>query len=301
MMERKNPGPKPTRLTRQCEICSKDFLARKRDVDAGKAKFCSKACWVAHKRTSNALVLRTCATCGKEFQLYQSQANASRRFCSNECSGLFQRSRVTCECKHCGSDFETIPSKANGKKRAKFCSRECSSKGQKHNQGPPPKRVVCQACGKVFIETLGRERKYCSNKCCTDSLRKPDSQKAEKRGKEHAKWALKVLRRDRRCVRCGTTKDLQAHHIEHWKTHPDKRYDTDNGATLCMYCHHAQHPNIPLSKFTELGGVSVRYCVVCESAFVARKKDQRACGRKCWARLNADGRLRRAAMQRRPA
>lgn len=286
------PGPKPTKgIKRQCKTCSKEFVARKRDVDAGKAKFCSKECWVENKRTDNAIVQLNCETCKKEFLLYRSQATSARRFCSNECSAVSQQSAVTCKCQQCGNDFEVWPSKAKGIKKAKFCSKACSNKGQSYPKPPPLKRCVCKTCGHVFLELLGRERKYCSNKCSTIALRKPDSQKKRRRGKEHGIWALAVLKRDKKCFKCGVIEQLQAHHIEHWKDCPEKRFDLDNGVALCVYCHHSQHPNIPLEKFISTGGVSVRHCVVCESAFVSRTKDQRACGRKCGARLNADGRL----------
>lgn len=288
---------KPSVL-RICKVCGKEFRARQREVDCGKAKFCSAKCWVEHKSTNNALVQLVCETCGKSFQLYQSQANSSRRFCSQKCSGASTQNKVTCKCKRCGKEFAICPS-AVGAGHGIFCSRDCSSKGQGHKKRPPAKPFVCQTCGKVFLEELGRERKYCSNKCATDSLRKPNGQKAAKRGKDYGKWALAVLRRDKRCVRCGTTEKLQAHHVKHWKKHPESRYDIDNGATLCVYCHHAQHPKIPLEKFISLGGVSLRYCVFCENPFVARRKNQRTCSRKCANRLRRQEEA--SAMQRRPA
>ena len=254
-------GPKLKSIARQCNVCSKEFRARKRDVDAGKAKFCSKECWVEHKRTDNAMVQLKCEVCEKEFSLYRSQANSTRRFCGNECSAASRISFVVCKCQQCGKDFEAQPSKANSSKKVKFCSRACSSQGQGHKPPPTTKRVLCGTCGCVFIETLGRDRKYCSNKCCTVALRKPDSKKKPRRGKDHAIWALAVLKRDKKCFKCGATERLQAHHIEHWKDCPEKRFDLENGVALCVYCHHSQHPNIPLEKFVSVGGVSVRYCV----------------------------------------
>jgi hypothetical protein len=284
------PGPKLKTIEKQCKVCNKEFRARQRDIDAGKAKFCSKDCWVEHKRTDNAIVQLPCEGCGESFALYRSQATQARRFCSRECSAASQKITVTCKCKKCGSDFEAWSSKANGEKKAKFCSRACSSKGQGHKKRPPPKRFVCKTCGHVFLEKMGRERKYCSNKCCAIALRKPDKDKAEKRGSDHSKWAIAVLKRDKKCLKCGATEKLQAHHIEHWRTCPEKRLDLDNGATLCAYCHHSQHPYIPLEKFLHLGGASVKHCVVCESAFVSRDKEQRACSRKCGGALSASRR-----------
>lgn len=273
-------------VPRDCKQCGDEFLAKSSEIRRGSGKFCSKKCYVAYKLTNNAMVQVECQTCGKAMKMYQVQAK-SRRFCSSECSAESQRNTVTCKCKLCGKEFESWKSNAR-----QFCSRKCSAKGQGRKERPPAKRIVCQACGKVFlVEEFNRDRKYCTHKCATDSLRKSDIQKARRRGKEHLQWALAVLKRDKKCVRCGAIENLQAHHVKHWKKCPEKRFDVENGATLCVYCHHAQHPNIPLKNFVAVGGVSVRYCVVCESAYVSRSKVQRACSRKCGARLTADGRL----------
>jgi hypothetical protein len=55
-------------------------------------------------------------------------------------------------------------------------------------------------------------------------------------------WRTSVFERDNyKCQGCGTSKDLQAHHIEHWKDCVDKRFDVDNGITLCKKCHLKAH------------------------------------------------------------
>lgn len=281
-MTRKN---KP-RVDRVCKVCGTKFLAKHRDIELGKAKFCSKECWVEYKSTNNAKVQLACETCGETFELYQSQANPQRRFCSNKCSAMSREQKVLCTCKQCGKEFSAWPGHVKAGQGI-FCSRECSNKGQGHKKRPPAKSFVCKSCGKVFLEELGRERKYCSNQCCTNAFKKADKTSTNRRGKDYAKWALAVMKRDKRCVRCGATEKLQAHHVKHWKNYPEHRHDIDNGATLCVYCHHAQHPKIPLEKFISLGGVSLRYCVFCEEAYVSRRKAQRTCSRACGNRLRS--------------
>jgi transposase len=55
-------------------------------------------------------------------------------------------------------------------------------------------------------------------------------------------WVRTVKDRDgRRCVECGSTDRLHAHHIKRWRDYPDLRYDTDNGVTLCHPCHEKAH------------------------------------------------------------
>lgn len=54
----------------------------------------------------------------------------------------------------------------------------------------------------------------------------------------YREWRTSVFERDGfKCVKCGTRKDIQAHHINTWKLHKEQRYDIENGVTLCRKCH----------------------------------------------------------------
>lgn len=56
------------------------------------------------------------------------------------------------------------------------------------------------------------------------------------------RWRRLVLSRDRfKCVLCGSTENLQAHHIDRWYDSPTKRLKVNNGATLCSACHTKYH------------------------------------------------------------
>lgn len=61
-------------------------------------------------------------------------------------------------------------------------------------------------------------------------------------------WRRTVFVRDHwTCQRCGDHSSkghpviLNAHHKNPFSTHPDLRYDTDNGITLCSSCHRIAH------------------------------------------------------------
>ena len=62
---------------------------------------------------------------------------------------------------------------------------------------------------------------------------------------DYSYWRNAVLKRDNfTCQRCGTTSNLQAHHIIRWKdTSCEKhlRFDINNGITLCKDCHLKEH------------------------------------------------------------
>lgn len=55
-------------------------------------------------------------------------------------------------------------------------------------------------------------------------------------------WRKAVLERDfYTCQICGCKEDLHAHHIKHFAKEIDKRFDIDNGITLCKICHQEMH------------------------------------------------------------
>lgn len=55
-------------------------------------------------------------------------------------------------------------------------------------------------------------------------------------------WSVSVRTRDgNKCVECGATGRLHAHHVKSFKHHPELRYDVSNGITLCPKCHEAEH------------------------------------------------------------
>lgn len=70
------------------------------------------------------------------------------------------------------------------------------------------------------------------------------SEPSARTSREAAEWRHAVFERDAYCCReCGIGRRLNAHHLKHWADAPDLRFDVDNGVTLCVECHAAQHPS----------------------------------------------------------
>jgi 5-methylcytosine-specific restriction endonuclease McrA len=59
----------------------------------------------------------------------------------------------------------------------------------------------------------------------------------------YSEWRKAVFDRDDyTCQECGVRGgQLHAHHVKPWATHPDLRYDVDNGLTLHAACHREVH------------------------------------------------------------
>jgi hypothetical protein len=56
-----------------------------------------------------------------------------------------------------------------------------------------------------------------------------------------SEWSKAVIARDGKCMDCGLLEPLHAHHIKPKSTHPELRYDLDNGVSVCPNCHHKRH------------------------------------------------------------
>lgn len=61
---------------------------------------------------------------------------------------------------------------------------------------------------------------------------------------EYIRWKKAVYKRDGyRCVYCGETEHIHAHHVESFAHHPEKRFLVENGKTVCKKCHYEKiHP-----------------------------------------------------------
>jgi len=64
--------------------------------------------------------------------------------------------------------------------------------------------------------------------------------------KEYNDWRKSVFENDNyTCQWCGKKGgNLQAHHIYSFKKYPLKRYDINNGKTLCINCHKLEHKRL---------------------------------------------------------
>lgn len=81
-----------------------------------------------------------------------------------------------------------------------------------------------------------------------------------RRFKEVKKWIKDVYARDGYvCTKCGSSKDLHAHHIVSWNESIELRIDLNNGITLCNSCHQKLHKvGTKLSEETKIKIVEAR-------------------------------------------
>ena len=191
-------------------------------------------------------MLIKCDFCGEEFNKAPSRLS-KHNFCNRDCYLKFHSKEVLeYQCEICGKIFKGDKYNAN-----RFCSRECYN--QFHNIKNKERKCLC--CGKIFIARTSTN-KYCSQECHLKILHEnnrgenhpnwhggitSENEKLRK-SEQYKEWQQSVYQRDYyKCQVCGNKDHINAHHLFGWKEYPDKRFDINNGVTLCKKCHILVH------------------------------------------------------------
>lgn len=84
----------------------------------------------------------------------------------------------------------------------------------------------------------------------SNSYKRKMETREERRTPEYRLWRDSVYKRDNyTCQHCGQIGgDLEAHHIESFAKHKEKRIDVNNGITLCKKCHKELHKRMRNEK-----------------------------------------------------
>lgn len=131
----------------------------------------------------------------------------------------YESSKWTCKCE-CGSE---IKARAGSLKSGNTKSCGCLQKE------------------KASTALINYFKDYREGKGSTENLSTDDQIQRQ----HFIKLRPSIMKRDDyTCPLCSTRGcKLQVHHIETWKSSPDKRLDTKNLVTLCVPCHKMAHEN----------------------------------------------------------
>ena len=112
------------------------------------------------------------------------------------------------------------------------------------------KTYICQWCGDEFKAYSLAVHKFCSKRCAKKFQFTGETNPNWKGGitplneiirnsADYKIWRIGVFKRDDyTCQKCMVKGGrLEAHHIKPFATHPELRFDVDNGRTLCKDCH----------------------------------------------------------------
>ena len=193
-------------------------------------------------------IIKQCAYCGNTIKVSPSKLS-THNFCNRDCYNKFHATtkQTVFICEECGKEF--ISKKTTNAN--KYCSRKCYNKAHVIKN----KERECPQCHKRFTATQSEDI-YCSRECYLKYIHAVNSgenhwnwqggitSENEKLRKsvEYKDWQQSVYKKDHyQCQICGSKKEINAHHLSGWKEYPDKRFDIDNGITLCKDCHIKVH------------------------------------------------------------
>lgn len=145
---------------------------------------------------------------------------------------------VIVSCKICNKKIKCRPNK-----KKTYCSYKCLGKSKRKSKNK------CKDCGKVLPR---KESVRCQE--CDGKFRSGNKSPSWKGGispvntrirqsQKFKKWRKAVFERDDyTCLICGDRGgELHPHHIYEFSKYLELRFDIENGATLCVYCHKEIH------------------------------------------------------------
>ena len=103
----------------------------------------------------------------------------------------------------------------------------------------PETFLIGRQCPKCGLKRRSKENHYKYNPLLTQEER----EKRDMFNGEIRKWRDKVYKRDNyTCQSCNKKGGkINSHHIYSWDKYKEKRFDVDNGITLCEDCHKKFH------------------------------------------------------------
>ena len=185
---------------------------------------------------------KLCPKCGKPMHRQSKQCRACFK-----AEWIKPENYVTKVCPVCKEHFMTHKSHLN-RGQGIYCSKSCARSGSPTRKRTAPD-VICATCGKRFskykseIQKTAGDLHFCSSRCWYRYNQRENHYmwnggQDERMNPDTREWRKAVLHRDKGfCRICRSRENLEAHHIKRFGTHPEARWNVDNGLTLCHSCH----------------------------------------------------------------
>lgn len=166
---------------------------------------------------------------------------ASVRYYSTPAAQRYQPKRVWVTCKECGKEYLKIA------RSMAVWDGACCECGRKNRTLSPEELARRSSRARELTRQQGgvpNAKKFKPGDTNGEKNHRwrggitPQNTK-ERNTVEAVQWRKAVFARDGfTCQLCGQVGGrLNAHHKKAWKSHPDLRFDLDNGVTLCTSCH----------------------------------------------------------------
>jgi hypothetical protein len=137
---------------------------------------------------------------------------------------------------------ENSPTWKGGKHHCPDCNIEIGYRYSKNGE-----KVKCKSCASKYYRGKQHHSWKPADQCVGGEVWKI------RNSIEYKEWRIKVWSRDKtKCRVCGIRKDpMVAHHLDGFNIFPEKRFDVDNGVTLCDRHHIAFHTNYGFGNNTK--------------------------------------------------
>ena len=163
---------------------------------------------------------------------------------------------VKWSCPDCGIEQIKTFKQALKVKRCKPCNNIIRPKPDYKGANNPAwkgGRPKCETCSKELGSRYGRFCPKCAEEYVINKFKRhrlTDEEKAKRKDHRYDNdnrgrtWARKVKERANftcQCCQKRTPGKLVSHHLNSWGSHPEQRYDLENGVCLCHSCHWIFH------------------------------------------------------------
>lgn len=236
-------------VSKTCINCGIEFTQEKKETDKRFAvkRYCSRYC--SHHLIHHEIIEKNCLECDAQLSKREDECYSKflrRKYCNHNC--YFNRTHKNSKgfkditgLEHNGLKFLCYISDIKKWKILCPCGNEfVTKKGNVFSKSQPP-TISCQQCGYKRIsehnKTLVGDKNPAWNPNLTDEDRqgKRDKFKIDN-------WKKSVYLKDNfRCKICNKGGKINAHHLDGWKWCIDRRFDINNGVTLCLKHHKEFH------------------------------------------------------------
>ena len=188
-------------------------------------------------------MINTCETCKREF-VKKHNPNRVYKFCSKKCSAKDPERNL---------DGLQLGRGWNRGLKTGVVPPNAFPKGHKSWNAGTARILTCKFCGKSFKNTDHPTNVYCSVKCFRNGIGGENSHnwrggvtpeiRRIRNQAECLSWAKAVKERDNfTCVLCGAKggRLVSDHYPYAFYKYADKRFDLDNGRTLCKDCNYIE-------------------------------------------------------------
>lgn len=228
--------------SKKCVVCGKSFKT------LSDTPLCSKECKV--ERTQKEINEMTdgeayCPICGEEKDSVKTTLYHINESTKLEHKGVTMYQMKTCE--YCGDKFR----KQRWPHKNIFCSRECHIQSTQENSTEITFECKKDGCNNIKtaynFPSLDSKPKYCSHECANSGKDHPNwqggSEKIRKTPEYH-QWRSKIHSMYNVCQECGSTNNLQAHHIVPVSKNKELATEISNGTLICGECHSEKHDTV---------------------------------------------------------